>query len=200
MTRLGIIQRLQSRIGDEPIRTEEDPGADALVAIFDDVRDDLLSRYPWTFATVVRRQPRLQAVPETRYPYYYQLPSDMIGAPRAVYRDCECRHSYTNFDIFENRLATDAQEVFVKYTRCVPMIIWPGYFRELFNTVVMSEFALSIREDGVLSDRLRVRAFGTPAMMGEGGLLGQAKNQDAQSHGAVVLTEGSNPLIDVRTS
>lgn len=200
VTRLEIIKRLQARIGDEPITAEDDAGADTHIAIYEDVQLDLLSRYPWQFNQVTRRLGRLTAVPDQHYEYYFQMPADMIGAPRAFFRDRECRHTLSNFQITENRVAADAEEIYIKFNGLVPPAQWPGFFRELFNVAVMSEFALSIREDGVLSDRLRLRAFGTPAQLGEGGLFAQAKNMDAQSHSQVVLSEGSNPLIDVRTS
>lgn len=198
-TRLEIIQQCQARIGDEPILSEADAGAQTHLAIFDAVRDDLLSRYPWTFATVIgRRLVRLTVTPEAHWQYYYQLPSDMLGAPRALYQDAINRRPFTNFDITENRVATDAESLWISYTRRADPVIWPGYFRELVNRVIMAEMALSIREDSVMFERFHQVSFGSPGQMGEGGLMAQAKNMDSQSHGSVILTEGSNPLIDVR--
>jgi hypothetical protein len=118
-TRLQIIQRAQARIGDDPIVNddEDDPVADTHIAIYDSVRDDILSRYPWSFATVVRRLTRLSAVPGAHWPYYYQLPSEMLGAPRAVYNSGEVRLPYTRYELTENRLATDAEEIWLRYAK-----------------------------------------------------------------------------------
>lgn len=196
--RLTLIQRAQARIGDEPIRSEDDPGADTHIAIYDGTVEDLLSRYPWTFATVTRRLTRLGVTPDAHWPYYYQLPSEMIGAARAVYDRDDCKVPYTRYELTENRLATDAENVWLRFTKAVNAQFWPGYFTELLTVVVMSHFALSIREDSVLHTRLQEVAFGPPHMLGEGGLFAQAKNMDAQAQPSPKVAEGSSPLVAAR--
>ena len=197
-TRLDLIKRAQARIGDEPLTSEADAGADTYLAIFDSVRDDLLSRVPWTFSTVTRRLTRLVDVPAQHWAYYFQLPSDMIGAPRAVYADDKSRNPYTGYELTENRLATDAEAIWLKFTKRAEISIWPGYFVELHDTVLRSEFALSVREDRALYSTLREVAYGGEHMVGQGGLLHQAASLDAQSHPSPILAEGSNPLISAR--
>lgn len=197
-TRLEIIQRAQARIGDEPIVSETAPGAPTLVAIYDDVRDDLLSRYPWKFARVIRRLTRLSAVPEAHWSYYYQLPSDMLGAPRAVYDSASEATPCTRFEITENRLATDAAEIWLEFGKRPEIVLWPGYFLSIVTKGTMREFALTIREDSGLWRALGEELYGSAAMMGEGGLFGQAKNLDAQSGPSPVIAEGASPLTDVR--
>jgi hypothetical protein len=81
---LEIIRAAQARIGDEPIETEADAGADTYLAIYDTKVDDIISRYPWAFATVTRRLTRLSVKPVAHWHFFFQLPSEMIGAPRAV--------------------------------------------------------------------------------------------------------------------
>lgn len=198
-TRLEIIRNAQRRIGDEPISTEHDAGADTHVGIFDAVRDDLLSRYPWSFATVTRRLARLTAVPAAHWSYYYQLPVDMLGAPRGVYVGADCHQPFTGFELTENRLATNAEEVWLEYLKRAEITIWPGYFVELVTMAVMAEFALSIREERALYNALQEACYGPPSMLGEGGRLGIAKGIDAQSKPSLVVAEGVNILVDVRT-
>lgn len=198
-TRLEIIQEIQARIGDEPITSEDDAGADLHIRTYDSTVRGLLSRYPWTFNTPTRRLGRLAVQPEQRYAYYFQMPSDMIGGARAVYSDAKCDCPITNFDIEENRLLCDEPTVYLTYSKLVDPGLWPGYFRELFNTVLMSSFALSIREDTALYRALRDTAYGPPNALGESGLFSECKNLDAQSHSHSINTIGSNPLVDVRT-
>ncbi len=197
-TRLELIKSAQVRVGDEPITSETDAGADTYSAIYDSVRDDILSRYPWSFATVTRRLTRLAAVPEAHYKHYYQLPSDMLGAPRAAYDSATLRNPFVGYGLTENRLETDAEEVWLKYTIRPEPTLWPGYFVELVRVAMMSEIAMSVREDGVLYSRLREVAFGGERLMGQGGLFAQAKDIDSQSKPSAIIAEGTNPLVDVR--
>lgn len=197
-TRLQLIQRAQARIGDEPIGSEDDPGADTHIAIYDGVVEDLLSRYPWTFATVTRRLTRLTAVPPAHWAYYYQLPADMIGAPRAVYDRDDMRIPFTGYEITENRLASSAEKIWLRHTKNAHPGAWPGYFTELATTALMSALALSVREDSVLAARLDERAFGPSHMLGTGGLMGQARGLDAQAMPSPVVSEGHSPLVTAR--
>jgi hypothetical protein len=50
----------------------------------------------------------------------------------------------------------------------------------------------------VAANELRQLAFGTPSVIGEGGLIAEAKKIDAQSKPAPVLRVGVNPLVTVR--
>lgn len=197
-TRLDLIKSAQVRIGDRPLASEVAPGADVYLAIYDRVRDDLQSRYSWSWNTVTRRLTRLSAVPDVHWAYFYQLPSDMIGAPRAVYSNAEYRIPFHGYEITENRLATAAEEIYVRFSKRAEISIWPGYFIELFETVLRSEFAMSVREDSTLYARLREVAFGSEALMGQGGLFHQATSMDLQSQPSRVIAEGYNPLIAAR--
>lgn len=198
MDRLTLIQRAQARIGDEPLASEADAGADTYVAIYDAKVEELLSRYPWTFATNIAKLSRLQAVPDIHFDYYYQLPSDALGELRAVYDTATCDRAFTDFRILQNRMATNAQAVWAEYIIQVPPQAWPGYFRELFIKALMSEFALSVAVDVAMHTRLAEQVYGPPHMLGEGGLLGEAKIRNSQGKPSRTLDHGPNPLVDVR--
>jgi hypothetical protein len=65
-------------------------------------------------------------------------------------------------------------------------------------TVLKAELVMAVREDRVAANELRQLAFGTPSVIGEGGLIAEAKKIDAQSKPAPVLRVGVNPLLTVR--
>lgn len=197
-TRLEIVQRAQARIGDEPLRAETDAGADTHLAIYDSVRDDLLTRFPWTWATITRRLTRLVTAPGAHWSYFYQLPSDMLGAPRAVYDRSDARIPFTGYELTENRLATNAEEIWLRYAKRADPGLWPGYFVELLTIAVMAELAMSVREDRVMQAHLLERAFGPAHLNGEGGLFAHAAAIDTQARPSPIVAEGSNPLIDAR--
>jgi hypothetical protein len=198
LTRLDLIKRAQMRIGDEPLTSETAPGADTYISIFDSVRDNLLSLYPWTWSTVTRRLTRLAAKPAQHWQHYFQLPSDMIGAPRAVFASDEQRTPFTVYELTENRLAADVETIWMRYTKRADIGLWPGYFVELNDTVLRSEFSLSIAEDRGKYQALREIAFGSESMVGQGGLFHLATSLDAQSKPSPIIAEGSNPLIAAR--
>lgn len=198
-TRLEMIKRAQARIGDEPIQAEDDAGADTYVSIYEGVVEDLLSRYPWTFATVTRRLTRLAAVPDAHWTYYYQLPADMLGAPRAAFDQAQLRTPFTSWELTENRLATNAEQVWLTFTKRADPTFWPGYFTELVVTALMAQMALSVREDSPMYERLRSIAFGAGGMDGHAGLLAQCQAMDGQGKPSAVVGEGYNPLLEARS-
>ncbi len=199
LTRLEHIRRQQMQIGDEPLTAETDAGADTYIAIFEETTDDLLSRYAWFWSTVTRRLTRLSDTPAAHWKYYYQLPAEMIGAPRAVYASAELRQPTTAFELTENRLATDHEEIWLRFSKRVPVNLWPGYFVKLHGVVMQSQLALSVREDHPMFARLQEVAFGPPHMMGDGGLMGQAVAADTQAKPSPVVADGVHPLLSARS-
>lgn len=197
-TRIDIINRALVRIGEEPLQSEEAPGADTHLAVYDSILEMLLSLYPWSFARAVWRLARLSTAPAQHWAYAYQLPTDLLGAPRAAFNRSDRRLPFTDWRLEGRTLLTDAEEVWLEGMRKPVPVYWPGYFRELVTKAIMSELALSVMQDKAIHTALREQVYGSEAMMGEGGLLGQAKAQDAQGQPSAVVAEGSNPLIDVR--
>jgi hypothetical protein len=128
----------------------------------------------------------------------YQLPTDRIAAPRALYGDNDMRQPFTDYDIEGDFLLTDREQVWCAYQRRTNPARWPGDFRECFTIAVMAELALSVREDRPLHDRLFAKAFGTPGQGGIGGLFATAMENDSQAQPSTIAGGGVNPLIDVR--
>lgn len=180
-TRLQLIQRAQARMGDEPIASEDAPGADTHIAIYETVLDELLSLYSWSFAMSTRRLTRLVATPERYYGYLYQLPAEMIGGPLGVYDREPLRAPFRDYEIGENRLATSAAAVWIRHLKRVDPTLWPGYFGSLFQMRLMSELALSVREDPELHASLDIQAFGKPEEQRRGGLFALAVMRDLEA-------------------
>lgn len=198
-TRIILIDRALVRIGADPLGSESAPGAETHIAVYQDVTEDLLTRHPWHFNTQVRQLNRLQAAPDQHYPYAYELPAEMLGSPRAVYNRPDWAIPYTRYELFEERqLRTDAEAIWLKFQKATPPAYWPGYFRSLVVLNLMAELALSVREDRVLRNNLLDDCFGPSQMQGQGGKLGEARALNDMASPSPVLSEGENPLIDVR--
>lgn len=203
LDRIGVINSALVRIGALPVVDEQDPAAFQHVTIYDGVLADLASK-PFDFFKTTRRLVQLGAAPEPRqYAYQFALPADRIGPLRAVYADAESRVPTTDYEIEVREdgspvLLADAEKLWGTILRTVDPARWPGDFMEAFTMTLMAEFALSVREDRPLHDRLWQKARGTPQEAGMGGLMRTALENNSQESPAVVVGGGYNPLIDVR--
>ena len=195
--RITMLNRALLRIGAEPLVTEADPGAPAHLAVYDSVLERF-GAHSWSFFKVTRKLARLSAAPDALWAYAFQLPSDRVGPPRAIYAASDSRQPTTNYDLIGDQLLTDHPEIWATTLRLVGYERWPGDFREAFTAALMAELALSVREDRALHDRLYVKAFGTPQQMGMGGLFGAALDNDSQAIPSTTVGGMVNPLIDVR--
>jgi hypothetical protein len=196
-TRLDIINRALIEIGQTPV-VEDVPPGDSRVLEYETHIGALVSSYPWTFQTRLVQLARLTASPEAQRQYAYDLPSDMLGTPRAVYPSSVGRQPTSDFEIRGRQLYTDHPEIWLRYTQTLQPARWPGYFLGLAVLVMKAQFALSVREDTVLWRQLYELAFGPPQMQGEGGKIAEAKAIDASGKPSDVIAIGSNPLIAVR--
>lgn len=194
--RITVLNECLMRIGAEPLVSEDDPGAPVHLAVYEAVLRHAASK-PFSFFKVTRRLVRLSATPDL-WPYAYQLPSDRLGPPRAVYASSGSRQPTTDYDLVGDQLLTTHAEVWAMLLVAANVARWPGDFREYFATAVMAELALSVREDRALHDRLYQKAYGTPSERGMGGLLGAALDMDSQGIPSTPAGGGVNPLVDVR--
>lgn len=205
-TRLELINNARRRIGATALTSESAKGGDRDVAIYDSVVADILGGYPWTFSTPTRQLQRLTVTPLLEYRYLYALPVDMDGSPREVWSDARADTPLTDYrltvediDTQKRRcLATDAEAVWMTYTASIAPDFWPGNIREIVTRALMAEFALTIREDAPMRQRLREEVFGSAAQGGDGGLVGAARSFDASARASQVLARGISPLIAVR--
>lgn len=194
---LEAVNTALMRIGANPLNSEADENAPQHLRIWDAVLRRIFAT-PFSCAKVKRRLVQLPTPDPPHYKFAFQLPTDRLGMPRAVYRDVECRKPWTEFDVEGDRLLIDEPQVWMSYMRMPPWGRMGGDLQELLLTATMAEFALSIREDRPLHDRLYQKAFGTPSEKGFGGMMGACLEGDAQGQVSTVIDGGANPLIDVR--
>ncbi|HRN83284.1 MAG TPA: hypothetical protein PK857_00570 [Hyphomicrobium sp.] len=201
LTRIDIIDAALLRIGSEPIHDDGAAGGEALLAIYQSVTGYCLSAYPWTWNRVVRRLVRLSDPPVAFYAHQFDEPDDMLGAPRAAYASAGCHQPLSRWERLGGKILADVPDLWIEMDKRSEPTAWPAYFAELVQVAIMAEFALSIREDRALYDRLHAQVFGTPSEMRQGGMMGVAMNADAQSKPseALDMSRGSNPLLAARS-
>lgn len=195
--RITRINRALRRIGADPLDSEDDARADTYLDIHDGVLERIAT-FPFSFMKLTRQLVRLVDTPVHGWTYGFQLPADRIGAPRAVYPNATDRKPTTNYDILGDTLVTDHETIWLTFMTLASYGRWPGDVRELVTKAMMAEFALSIREDRTLRDRLYQDVWGTPAEEGRGGMLAAALDNDNQALPSVEIAGGISPLLDVR--
>lgn len=200
-TRIQLIDDARTAIGAGPLQSETAPGADSAIRIYERVIKHLLSCYPWSFGKRKRQLVRLADAPAQHWKYRFAKPSDMAGAPRAIYDDGSERATpISEFELLEDAIHANAPALWALYTLKPDPSQWPGNFTEVAVLALAAEYALSVREDSALRDKLRRDVYGAPEQQGEGGLLAQAKAADTQAQPAPRVMRAYNPLIDIRRS
>ena len=200
-TRIELIDDARIAIGAGPLQVETAPGADSAIRIYERITKHLLSSYPWSFGKRKRQLVRLGDDPAQHWKYRFSKPSDMSGVPRAVY-DSASEHAspISEFEVLEDAIHANAPALWALYVLKADPSQWPGFFTEVVTVALAAEYALSVREDSVLRDKLRRDVYGSPEQQGEGGLLAQAKATDTQGQPAPRVMRAYNPLIDIRRS
>lgn len=201
MDRVTIINRALARIGCRQIQSEASPGPAGIevLATYDAVLEDLLSKYPWHFAKKFAALSRLTDTPPLGWTYSFLLPPDRLALPRAYYDSATSDRPLTRFEVAGNTVHVFGETLFAEYQFLPPPAQWPGYFRELVTLCCAAEYALEIREDPGLRNNLRRDAYGPPEYQGEGGQFKVAADLDAQANPSRQPAGGANPLTDHRS-
>lgn len=198
LSRIDVIDTALVQIGAEPLQSESAVDAATHIRAFDSIAGYCLSINPWHWNTVTRQLVRLSAAPLRYWRFQFERPADMLGAPRAYYDSADQRSPFTDVELLDGAIQTNAAQLWMTMDRQSSPDMWPAYFVTLIETALQARFALSIREDAVLADRLEQRAFGLPSEHRRGGLMGIALDIDAQSKPSPVIAEGRNPLVSAR--
>lgn len=112
-SKTSICNLALSRLGQPPI-TDIDEGtvtADKLKAVWDDIRDLVLTAHPWNFAVKRAALARLVEIPAWKWSYYYQLPPDYLRVTQLGDLEDESLWEVEA----EGRLATDEAEANIEY-------------------------------------------------------------------------------------
>jgi hypothetical protein len=198
LSRIELIDTALVQIGSEPLQSESAAGAETHILTFESLTGYCLSVNPWHWNTVTRKLVRLADPPPRYWPYQFERPADMLGAPRAYYNSAASREPFTEVELNDGTIQTTAEQLWLKMDRRSPPDTWPAYFVTLIETGLQARFARSIREDNTLASTLEQLAFGNPSENRRGGLMGQALDIDAQAKPSPRIGMGRNPLISAR--
>lgn len=201
MEAVTIINRALARIGCLPVQSTAAPGpaGTGVNETYDSVLEDLLSKYPWHFTRRFASLSRLTETPIGGWTSAFLLPPQRLALPRGYWPSADITaRPLAAFELSEKHVYTATQACFAEY-QCRPVPTdWPGHFRELMVLCLAAEYALEIREDPSLRERLRRDAYGPPDLQGEGGQFKISADLDAQARPSQQPAGGANPLTDAR--
>jgi len=165
--------------------------------LYPDIKIRTLTMYDWSFSFKKTQIARLVTTPTNEYKYEYQLPSDIIGRPNAVYDSSDVgappRREYR---LMGDKLLTDYEKVYIDYQYNVPEYALPHYFVQLLKYEMAWHLAMPITDQAEKSEYWRTIAEGTPGENGRGGYMRQAMNIDSQGNPTNAIQDFS--LINVR--
>ncbi len=204
-TRIEICNAALARIGAEALQSEDAPGADQVLRLYDDTVRVLVAFKRWRFATRTVQLQRLTDPPAAGFwTYQFKLPVDRVGLPDAVFDRSRADSGvpggrpFTDYELGEDVVLTDATVLYARY-RVIPAIaMWPALFRECVTVALAGHCALAVNEDERRRDDLLREVYGDPRMPGQLGLVGKAASLDAQSSPSRIADAGGGPLINAR--
>lgn len=142
---VALCARALIRIGAAPITSFDDTTAESEIAgaLFPQVRDALLSSYPWSFASAQIELSQLAQAPLADYSYAYQLPNDFL---RALSAGSGSRGRGLNYRISGDALHTNASAVILTYVFRPEEESFPPYFDQALITRLAAEFCIPVTE------------------------------------------------------
>lgn len=199
-TDLSICSDALIMLGAAPISsfTEGTDAAQACDRLYPDLRDTILSSYPWSWSYQKLQLARLSTAPLNEWLYAYQLPGDMLSGVRALFASSGTNEQPLRYgwEIYGDQIYTNLTTVYIDYQATIDESKMPNYFIHLLRTAMAAELAMVITDQVSKSDYYRSLAYGMPSDNGRGGLFRQSMNIDSRGQPPQIIEDYS--LIDVR--
>ena len=178
--------------------TEGTDAAQACDRLYPDLRDSLLSRYPWSWTYRKVQLSRLATAPLNEFEHAYQLPGNILSGVQAVFETTAANQQPINdgWEIYGDQLFTNLETVFIDYQETISESQMPIYFVHLLRNAFAAELGLVITDQTSKADYFRQIAYGSPGENGRGGLFREAVNIDSRGRLPQVIEDYS--LIQVR--
>jgi len=128
-------------LGHQPIASFTEPTAGAEVAsnLYQSSYDSMLTTYRWRFATKKAQLARLSAAPINEWSYAYQLPTDLLYVINT--------QSSSNYEIYGDKLYTNAQTESIDYIYSVSPDKLPAYYVKALELFLAMQFAIPVTGD-----------------------------------------------------
>lgn len=202
LTDVDICNRALVSLGSRTISSLEADGTDkslACATLYEDTKFMVLSMHDWRFATYKQQLARLTDSPIGEWTYAYQMPSDLLAGPRAVFNTDEVgAPPFTEFEMFGDKLHTDAEEIWIDYRATVTENKMPAWFVSLLVLALAGRMGKLVTDSAPLAQDFLQRAFGPPSENMRGGFFAVCVQINAASNPPNIVED--NSLINARLS
>jgi len=165
--------------------------------LYPDIRDSVLTMYPWSFSLKKVALARLVTTPTSVWRYEFQLPGDRLASPRAVYQSANPGSPVQkDWEIQGDKLLTNLETVFIDYQYQTLEFAMPQYFVQLLKYMMAWHLAMPITEQADRAQYWQGVAVGATAENGRGGYMRTAMNIDGQGQPSRVIEDFT--LVAVR--
>jgi hypothetical protein len=204
-TKEEVATQALARLGEPEITdfTADNPTAEKVNALYEDVILDLFAAYDWNWASV-----RVALSEDGGYSIAnkwnkaYDLPAlrtTRVGNPISVYNSTALRAPRVfDYELEDAHLLTNYDTVVIEYIARKDESLWPGYFVKMAVEALAAQFALPITENASKEEFHTIKAFGVPSENGEGGLFGRAMRADARYQPTRGLLDDADPMTEAR--
>lgn len=175
--------------------------ADIAKLYYTDFAQDILTRYPWAFATK-KRLLNQTTVPINEWRYAHIVPAEALRIWALFASSSVGANPINDYDIQapngQRRIFSNNPTLYGEYTVYTDESNWPGYFTHFAIYAFAALIALPVTDDDALAQLMHQRAWGTPSEGEKGGKFAVATGIDAQQKPPEIIT--ASPLIQARFS
>jgi hypothetical protein len=121
--------------------------SDTVLAVYDDVYEDLLGKAPWRFATKKADLSREVTTPLNEWTYQFVLPPQCMRILRV--------YPHAPYEMFEGKIYSDSDALAVDFVERVSESLWPPPFVRLMSLELAVRMCMAITNDVALKKSLQ---------------------------------------------
>lgn len=197
---ITICNQALVRIGATQISSLTEGGdlANTCFRLYSNLRDSLLSAYPWSFSMKKRQLGRLVTAPTNEWKYQFQLPDTLLSGVIAVFASGEQSAEPIRYgwEIYGDKVLSNYEQLWIDCQETVDESDMPPYFVRLLSMALSAEISIPVTDQTTKAEYFRALAYGTPGEQGRGGLFREAMNIDSRGKETAVIEDYS--LVAVR--
>ena len=193
-TDVSLVNRGLTRLGLKTIAgfAEDSDKARTSDLMYPGIRDSIIAMHPWRFATGKGTLNRLTSTPINEWKYAYQLPTNLIAGPYALFNSAQTGAlPMTRFEIFEDKVYTDEEKVVVDYRFQPAEARFPPLFQELVVYAFAAAVGPILTDNAKMATLYHEAAWGTASDNMRGGMFAAAARENAASNPAMAIEDDS---------
>jgi hypothetical protein len=158
ITKIDVCARALVMMGADPISsfTDGTTESDAASHLYDDVVQNELASYPWSFSKKQEQLSRVTAAPQANYTAQYMKPADCLRLDRVTSNDWDVPFRLVGDRLFCN--AGEEEVITATYTANIVPSEWPAYFLTLVEFRLAAIFSTAVAQKADIADYFERRA------------------------------------------